>query len=221
MLRASARACTSCRSAISAALISFIPAAAGQPSTRSAPTLKIWMTPFASVAMLEKLALLKIALWSAPMFSRASARPASLRLLFVPTFRRATVGVWRRSTGGVFGCVIACSGASCRCGSRTAAGGNRDVIGIVRPDAEGLERVLRDEATVLADDHYGGDRRSLGRVPVHGCLHLDPRELADRPLAVLATRTAAGAAGLERSDDAMLVVGGDSFVIIHGVPHWC
>jgi hypothetical protein len=26
---------------------------------RSAPTLKIWITPFASVAMLEKLALLK------------------------------------------------------------------------------------------------------------------------------------------------------------------
>jgi hypothetical protein len=34
---------------------------------RSAPTLKIWITPFASVAMLEKLALLKIA--------RCSARP--------------------------------------------------------------------------------------------------------------------------------------------------
>jgi hypothetical protein len=28
---------------------------------RSAPTLKIWMTPWASVAMLEKLALLKMA----------------------------------------------------------------------------------------------------------------------------------------------------------------
>jgi hypothetical protein len=28
---------------------------------RSAPTLKIWITPAASVAMLEKLALLKIA----------------------------------------------------------------------------------------------------------------------------------------------------------------
>jgi hypothetical protein len=33
---------------------------------RSAPTLKIWMTPLASVAMLEKLALLKIALCRAP-----------------------------------------------------------------------------------------------------------------------------------------------------------
>jgi hypothetical protein len=32
---------------------------------RSAPTLKIWMTPAASVAMLEKLALLKIAFCSA------------------------------------------------------------------------------------------------------------------------------------------------------------
>jgi hypothetical protein len=33
---------------------------------RSAPTLKIWITPLASVAMLEKLALLKIALCRAP-----------------------------------------------------------------------------------------------------------------------------------------------------------
>src|SRR5688572_27067517 len=40
---------------------------------RSAPTLKIWMTPFASVAMLEKLALLKIALCSAPDLSSASS----------------------------------------------------------------------------------------------------------------------------------------------------
>src|ERR1700735_3814985 len=36
---------------------------------RSAPTLNIWMTPLASVAMLEKLALLKMALWSAPAFT--------------------------------------------------------------------------------------------------------------------------------------------------------
>jgi hypothetical protein len=34
---------------------------------RSAPTLKIWITPLASVAMLEKLALLKIALCSASL----------------------------------------------------------------------------------------------------------------------------------------------------------
>src|ERR1043166_4516999 len=41
---------------------------------RSAPTLKIWMTPLASVAMLEKLALLKIALCSAPVLSSATWR---------------------------------------------------------------------------------------------------------------------------------------------------
>src|ERR1043166_9964584 len=46
---------------------------------RSAPTLKIWITPFASVAMLEKLALLKIALWSAPVLSRSSRRRSSVR----------------------------------------------------------------------------------------------------------------------------------------------
>src|SRR5688572_28180221 len=44
---------------------------------RSAPTLKIWMTPLASVAMLEKLALLKIALCRAPVVSSASALRAS------------------------------------------------------------------------------------------------------------------------------------------------
>jgi hypothetical protein len=35
--------------------------------------LKIWITPFASVAMLEKLALLKIALCRAPAWSSASS----------------------------------------------------------------------------------------------------------------------------------------------------
>jgi hypothetical protein len=46
---------------------------------RSAPTLKIWMTPVASVAMLEKFALLKIALCSAPAFRSASLRRTSVR----------------------------------------------------------------------------------------------------------------------------------------------
>src|ERR1051325_5746002 len=46
---------------------------------RSAPTLKIWMTPLASVAMLEKFALLKIAVCSAPVVSRASVpRPSTV-----------------------------------------------------------------------------------------------------------------------------------------------
>lgn len=40
---------------------------------RSAPTLKIWITPFASVAMLEKFELFKMAVWSAPAFSNASS----------------------------------------------------------------------------------------------------------------------------------------------------
>jgi hypothetical protein len=46
---------------------------------RSAPTLKIWMTPAASVAMLEKFALLKIALCSALVVSSASAVRTSRR----------------------------------------------------------------------------------------------------------------------------------------------
>src|SRR5712664_4296753 len=40
--------------------------------------LKIWMTPLASVAMLEKLALLKIALCSAPVWRSASVWAASV-----------------------------------------------------------------------------------------------------------------------------------------------
>src|SRR6185503_11167847 len=40
---------------------------------RSAPTLKIWMTPFASVAMLEKFALLRIARCRAPALSSAAS----------------------------------------------------------------------------------------------------------------------------------------------------
>src|SRR5882672_7850437 len=40
---------------------------------RSAPTLKIWMTPFSLVAMLEKLALLRIAFCRAPVLSRISS----------------------------------------------------------------------------------------------------------------------------------------------------
>src|SRR3954464_795967 len=51
---------------------------------RSAPTLKIWITPFASVAMLEKLALLKIALCRAPAVSRASCRRPSVMTSTMP-----------------------------------------------------------------------------------------------------------------------------------------
>src|SRR5258706_10861267 len=57
---------------------------------RSAPTLKIWITPLASVAMLEKLALLKMARCRAPAFSTASSagvgRPAA-RPLPTPPIR--------------------------------------------------------------------------------------------------------------------------------------
>jgi hypothetical protein len=46
---------------------------------RSAPTLNIWITPLASVAMLEKLALLKMALWSASALRiDSSVCPATL-----------------------------------------------------------------------------------------------------------------------------------------------
>src|SRR3990167_7501727 len=44
----------------------------------SAPTLKIWMTPFASVAMLEKLALLKIARKKSPRLKQRLFGPLAL-----------------------------------------------------------------------------------------------------------------------------------------------
>src|SRR5688572_13935028 len=45
---------------------------------RSAPTLKIWITPFSSVAMLEKLALFRIAFCRAPVLSTTSLRRTSV-----------------------------------------------------------------------------------------------------------------------------------------------
>jgi hypothetical protein len=51
---------------------------------RSAPTLKIWMTPWASMAMLEKLALLKMASCRAPVFSKVSWRRTSVTPSAVP-----------------------------------------------------------------------------------------------------------------------------------------
>src|SRR5205807_3378290 len=51
---------------------------------RSAPTLKIWMTPRSSVAVLEKLALLKIAACKAPALNRTSWRRTSVMTSAVP-----------------------------------------------------------------------------------------------------------------------------------------
>gem|GEM_PF-103228 len=55
----------------------------------SAPTLKIWITPFASVAMLEKLALLKIASCKAPVLSSVSWRRTSTTQSGPPCFSPA------------------------------------------------------------------------------------------------------------------------------------
>src|SRR5688572_4434597 len=44
---------------------------------RSAPTLNSWMMPFSSVAMIEKLALVRMAFCSAPVLSRAFWRRCS------------------------------------------------------------------------------------------------------------------------------------------------
>ena len=69
---------------MSAGVIRFTTSTAAYPSIRSAPTLKIWITPRASVAMLEKLALLKIASCSAPVLISACwrrERPATAGLL--------------------------------------------------------------------------------------------------------------------------------------------
>src|SRR5271157_2681069 len=61
---------------------------------RSAPTLKIWMTPLSSVAMLEKLALLKIAFCKAPAFSRTSLRRTSVTTFSLPTAASEVAESW-------------------------------------------------------------------------------------------------------------------------------
>jgi hypothetical protein len=72
---------------------------------------------------------------------------------------------------------------------------------MVRPNAEWLKRVLRDEAAVLADDHDGWYGRSLEGIAIHRRLYLNSRVLAYGPLTVAATRTAAGATGLQSGYD--------------------
>src|SRR4051812_23654754 len=59
---------------------------------RSAPTLNNWMTPFSSVAMLEKLALLKIAFCKAPALRRASSRRTSVTILMAGGLPSEIVG---------------------------------------------------------------------------------------------------------------------------------
>lgn len=60
---------------------------------RSAPILKIWMTPFASVAMLEKFALLRIAFCKAPALSRASWLRTSVAMLVAPLVELGAAGL--------------------------------------------------------------------------------------------------------------------------------
>src|SRR3954467_10408408 len=61
---------------MSLGLIRSTTSAALYPSIRSAPTLNSWITPFSSVAMLEKFALLRIAVCSAPAIKRSVAMSA-------------------------------------------------------------------------------------------------------------------------------------------------
>src|SRR3979411_1626312 len=133
--------------------------------------------------MLEKFALLKIALCRAPVVSRASECPAPIMEPDAPGVRRSE---------GLFAVVISLSSSSCRFG----ASGHRlcEIKFCVRPDAEGLERVLRDETAVLADDHDSRDSRSFCCGSFHRRLNFDPRVFADSPLTVPAARTASRAA---------------------------
>src|SRR5882724_5316305 len=116
-LSALARAISSSGSETSAGVILFITSAAVYPSIVSAPTLKIWMTPLASVAMLEKLALLKIALCRAPVLSRASVCPTSV---FVSSPGAVGVGV------GMSGSIRRRTGVRGFCRSCGVGGGNRE-----------------------------------------------------------------------------------------------
>src|SRR6185295_12211967 len=67
---------------------------------RSAPTLKIWITPAASVAMLEKCALLKIALWSARARSNGAMCCISAPGTIVSVCLLRRVGIGTTAVGG-------------------------------------------------------------------------------------------------------------------------
>lgn len=82
-----------------------------------------------------------------------------------------------------------------------------DLCLMVRPNAEWLKRVLGDEPAVLADDHDGGYGGSLDGIAVHRRLNLNPRVLADGPLAVATAGAAAGATGFQGGNDFVFVVG--------------
>src|ERR1700682_3843627 len=189
-LSALARAITSCGSEMSAGVILCTTSAAAYPSLRSAPTLKIWITPLASVAMLEKLALLKIALCKAPVVSRASVVPA-------PTTAPLALGV--RRSEGLFPVVISLPSRG-RHFRPSGRGVNEVGVG-VGPNPERLKRMLGNEPAMLADNHDCGNRCSFIRVPIHRRLNFDPRVLADGPLTVAAPRAASCAACFQSVDD--------------------
>src|SRR3954469_18502016 len=63
---------------MSAGVILSTTSTAAYPNMLSAPMLNNWITPFSSVAMIEKLALLRIAFCKAPVFSNASFRRTSV-----------------------------------------------------------------------------------------------------------------------------------------------
>ena len=89
---------------MSAGVSLLITSIAEYPNMRSAPTLKIWIMPFASVAMLEKFALCKMAVWSAPAFSNTSSeRPEGVPsggrgITFTGGKEGGAVRVWLKMT---------------------------------------------------------------------------------------------------------------------------
>src|SRR4029450_8006550 len=135
-LSVSARAISSCGSEISAGVILLRTSAAAYPSIRSAPTLNSWVRPLSGGAMLEKLALWRMAFCSAPVLRSASCRrtsaPASAVVVSSVLVAAATrlLGEHGRPGGrmSVLVCTrygslqtTACSGTSCE---KTALGGS-------------------------------------------------------------------------------------------------
>src|SRR5688572_4811509 len=92
-LNALARTISSFGSERSAGVIWLTTSTAVYPSMLSAPTLKIWMTPSASVAMLEKFALFKIALCRAPAITAASLAGTDARASGFLARRRLAAGI--------------------------------------------------------------------------------------------------------------------------------
>ena len=139
---------------------------------RSAPTLKIWITPFSSVAMLEKLALLKIASWSAPV------------LIFSSRAREDVMADPARTTGHGTGARLRLSGRAktgiCRQWGREGGASRRCRSRCRQRHGPRSRRLRRSLFYQRPADQRSGTTLTVGHVPSRGRYRTTSRSPAGR-----------------------------------------